>query len=101
MQENRGKKVLLDFYADWCTSCKELEHNTFADTEVADALQEYVLIQADVTTNTDEEKLLSKKYGVFGPPVMIFFDKEGNSIDAKKLIGYKPPREFLEHLQRS
>ena len=82
-------------------SCKELEHNTFSDTEVADALQEYVLIQADVTANTDEEKLLSKKYGVFGPPAMIFFDKEENSIDAKKVIGYKPPQEFLDHLQRS
>ncbi len=101
MQENRGKKVMLDFYADWCTSCKELEHNTFSDTEVADALQDYVLIQADVTSNTQEEKQLSKKFGVFGPPAMIFFDKDGNNIDAKKLIGYKPPREFLEHLQRS
>jgi thiol:disulfide interchange protein DsbD len=101
MQANSGKKVMLDFYAEWCTSCKELEHNTFSDPAVATALQEYVLIQADVTSNSDEERALSQRYGVFGPPTMIFFDQDGNSIDAKKLVGYKPPEAFLEHLHRS
>ncbi|OIP53613.1 MAG: thiol:disulfide interchange protein, partial [Helicobacteraceae bacterium CG2_30_36_10] len=98
IKNSNGKKVMLDFYADWCTSCKELEHNTFSDDGVKKILGDYLLIQADVTANTKEEKELSKKFGVFGPPAMIFFDENGKSLKSKKLIGYKPAAEFIKHL---
>ncbi|MBU1657528.1 protein-disulfide reductase DsbD [bacterium] len=98
LKNSKGKKVMLDFYADWCTSCKELEHNTFSHSDVQKMLKSYVLVQADVTANSKSEKELSKKFGVFGPPSILFFDENGNNLTAKKLIGYKPPEEFLKHL---
>jgi thiol:disulfide interchange protein DsbD len=100
LQQNRGKKVMLDFYAEWCTACKELEHTTFADRAVRAALSEFVLVQADVTANTEDVKRLSKKFGIFGPPAIVFFDENGRNLDAKKLIGYKAPETFLKHLRR-
>jgi len=96
--ESEGKKIMLDFYADWCTSCKELEHITFADKRVKAALSEYVLVQADVTANTDEEKALSKQFNLFGPPALIFYDETGREIKEKRVIGYIPPEELLEKL---
>ncbi|MDQ7043708.1 MAG: protein-disulfide reductase DsbD [Sulfurimonas sp.] len=98
LAQNRGKKIILDFYADWCVACKEFEHNTFSDEAVKSALGSYVLIQADVTANSAEEKALSKKYGVFGPPAIIFFDEESREIKSKKIVGYKSPEEFLKFL---
>jgi len=90
---------MLDFYADWCTSCKELEHNTFANTDVKNALASFVLIKADITANGESEKALSKRYGVFGPPAILFFDEESKELKSKKVIGYKAPKEFLEHIK--
>ena len=98
LSESKGKKVMLDFYADWCTSCKELEHMTFSDPRVKEAWADYVLIQANVTENTDEEKTLSKRFGLFGPPALIFFDETGKELKSKKVIGYIPPEEMLEKL---
>lgn len=98
LSESKGKKVMLDFYADWCTSCKELEHITFSDQRVKAALAEYVLVQADVTANTDDEKALSKKFNLFGPPALIFYDEEGNEIKENRVIGYIPPDELLKKL---
>ncbi|MDF1876943.1 protein-disulfide reductase DsbD [Sulfurimonas sp. SAG-AH-194-L11] len=95
---NKGKKILLDFAADWCTSCKELEEITFADADVKAKMSEFVLVRADVTKNTQKEKLLSKKYGVFGPPALIFFDENGEVKKAKTIIGFIAPDEFLAHL---
>lgn len=95
-----GKKIMLDFYADWCTSCKELEHLTFSNAEVINALKEYVLIQADVTANTDEEKALSRHFGVFGPPAMIFFDEKGTELTKERIIGFLPPEELLKKLAK-
>ena len=99
LEKNRGKKVMLDFYADWCTSCKELEHNTFSNPEVKSALASFVLIQADITLNGEDEKALSKKYGVFGPPAILFFDENSNELKSSRVIGYKAPKEFLESLK--
>ncbi len=98
LQENRGKKILLDFAADWCTSCKELEEITFADADVKRKMSEFVLVRADVTANTEKEKALSKKYGVFGPPALIFFDEEGKVQKTKTVIGFIEPADFLAHL---
>ncbi|QSZ43100.1 protein-disulfide reductase DsbD [Sulfurimonas aquatica] len=98
LEKNRGKKILLDFAADWCTSCKELDHLTFGDEKVKNKMNEFVLIRADVTKNTDEEKALSKKYGVFGPPAILFFDKDSKLISSKTVIGFVDADTFLKHL---
>ncbi|WP_297484083.1 protein-disulfide reductase DsbD [Sulfurimonas sp.] len=99
LEKNRGKKIMLDFAADWCTSCKELDEVTFADADVRKKLSDFVLIRADVTKNGENEKALSKKYGVFGPPAIIFFDKDLQPIESKTIIGYEDPKEFLGHLR--
>ncbi len=100
LEQNKGKKIMLDFYADWCTSCKELENVTFVDAGVRAKMDSFVLIQADVTLNTQEEKALSSKYGVFGPPALIFFDEESNVLKSKTIIGFIEPKPFLEHLNK-
>ncbi len=98
LAKNKGKKIMVDFYADWCTACKELEEKTFSDERVKNKMDEFVLIQADVTQNKQEQKDLSKKYGVFGPPVIIFFDTNSEVIHAKTLVGFMEAKEFLAHL---
>ena len=98
LQKNKGKKIMLDFAADWCTACKELDEVTFADSRVRKKLSDYILIRADVTKNSAKEKALSKAYGVFGPPAIIFFDKDMQSIKSKTIIGFIEPDEFLKHL---
>ncbi len=100
LEKSKGKKVLLDFYADWCVSCKELEEITFADPAVKARMSEFVLIQADVTDNSDAQKALTKRFGLFGPPGIIFFDEEGNEMKGRELVGFKPPAEFLSHLNK-
>ena len=96
--ENKGEKIMLDFSAEWCASCKELDEITFADDRVKKELGAFVLVRADVTANTQAQKDLSKKYGVFGPPVMIFIDKESNVLKSKTIVGFIEPDEFLTHL---
>jgi len=98
LQKNKGKKIMLDFAADWCSACKELEEVTFADPRVRKKLSDFVLIRADVTKNTQKEKALSKAYGVFGPPAMIFFDKNLKPKKSKTIIGFVEPDDFLTHL---
>ena len=98
LAENKGKKIMLDFAADWCTSCKELEEITFADVNVKNALSDYVLIRADVTDNGEKEKAMSQKYGVFGPPALIFFDENIEVKSSKTIIGFIEPEKFIEHL---
>lgn len=100
LEANRGKKIMLDFSAEWCAVCKELDKKTFSNEAVKAKLSEYVLIQADVTENNQEQKELSKKYGVFGPPVLLFFDKELNVLESKTIVGFIGPEEFLEHLAK-
>ena len=98
LAKNKGKKIMLDFAADWCVACKELDEITFKNEDVKAKLSDYVLIRADVTENTDAQKAMSKKYGVFGPPVLIFFDEELNVINSKTIVGFIEPKDFLEHL---
>nr|WP_321268586.1 protein-disulfide reductase DsbD [uncultured Sulfurimonas sp.] len=100
LQKHKGKKIMLDFSAEWCTSCKELEDVTFADADVKKKMSEYVLIKADITQNNQEQKDLSKKYGVFGPPAIIFFDNNAEVIKSKTIIGFIEPQEFLTHLEK-
>ena len=98
LEKNKGKKVILDFYADWCTACKELEEVTFSNSDVKSKMDSFVLIQADVTANTEIEQALSEKFGVFGPPTLIFFDENSQVMDAKTIIGFIEPEPFLRHL---
>jgi thiol:disulfide interchange protein DsbD len=98
LEKNRGKKILLDFSAEWCTACKELESVTFSDPKVQEKMRDFVLIRADVTANGEKEKALSKAYGVFGPPVILFFDKKGKVIPSKTVVGFVEPADFLEKL---
>lgn len=98
LAQNKGKKVMLDFYADWCTACKELDEITFKDPAVIESLNDYVLVRADVTADSDSEKALTKRFNLFGPPAMIFFDESGKSIQGGDLIGYKDPQSFITHI---
>ena len=93
------KPVMLDFSADWCTSCKELEHITFKDPEVVKLLSHFTLLRADVTQNSDADKAMLKRYNLFGPPAMIFY-KNGKILKNHKTIGYKPPKTFVQILKK-
>lgn len=98
LNQSKGKKIILDFSAEWCAVCKELDKKTFSVEAVKTKMSEFVLIRADVTQNSDEQKALSKKYGVFGPPVIIFFDKDTSVISSKTVVGFMEADNFLEHL---
>ncbi|QQX84143.1 protein-disulfide reductase DsbD [Cupriavidus necator] len=95
-----GKPVLLDFYADWCVSCKEMEHMTFVDPRVRARLSEIVLLQADVTANNADDKALLKRFGLFGPPGIILFGADGRERPVR-VIGYQSANRFLESLERA
>ncbi|MGY6277766.1 protein-disulfide reductase DsbD [Methylomonas sp. MgM2] len=92
--------VMLDFYADWCVSCKEMETFTFTDRKVQQHLSGFVLIQADVTENNDEDQALLKRFNLVGPPGIIFFDPEGRERQSQRVIGYQDPAAFLQSLKR-
>lgn len=91
-----NKPVMLDFQASWCVACKELEEITFKDPRVIEKLKGFTLLRADVTKNSDEDKLMQKRFGVVGPPALIFWDKNSNEIKASQIVGYKNPEQFLE-----
>jgi thioredoxin:protein disulfide reductase len=93
-----GKPVMLDFYADWCVSCKEMERFTFSDPKVRERLDGMLLLQADVTANSDADKALLKRFALFGPPGIIFFDAQGREIKGLRVIGYQNADRFLKTL---
>ena len=99
--KEQKKFVLLDFYADWCISCKEMELNTFADPDVNQELQKFVLLQADVTKNTSENQALLKRFGLFGPPGILIFDLNSEELKDQRVIGYMPPQRFGERLKKA
>lgn len=96
---NSQKPVLIDFSAEWCASCKELEHITFPDAKVASLMRSFTLLKVDVTKNSDDDKVMLKRYNVFGPPAIIFYDKAGNEMKNYKTIGYKSPEVFSQILE--
>jgi thiol:disulfide interchange protein DsbD len=96
-----GQPVLLDFYADWCVACKEMERMTFSDPAVSAAMKKMRLIQVDVTDNNADDRALLKKYKLFGPPGIILFNGSGEEIAQGRLIGFMPADTFLQHLQRA
>ncbi|MBU3633985.1 protein-disulfide reductase DsbD [Polynucleobacter sp. es-GGE-1] len=98
--QQEKKWVLLDFYADWCISCKEMEVNTFTNPEVSKELKQLVLLQADVTANSPENQALLKRFGLFGPPGILIFNPNSEEQKEQRVIGYMPPQRFIERLQK-
>ena len=94
-----SQPVLLDFYADWCVTCKEMELLTFSDQEVTKVLKTYRLIQIDMTKNTADHQAILKQYGLFGPPAILFFDEQGQEKSSKRVIGFMKADRFLERLK--
>jgi len=95
---SEDKYVMLDFYADWCITCKEMEHKTFTDPGVHQMLSDVILLQADVTENDELDKALLKKFSLFGPPAILFFNKQGVEEKSHRLVGFMKIEDFLKHL---
>ena len=95
-----GRPVMLDFYADWCVSCKEMERFTFADPAVQAKLAGFTLLKADVTANSADDKALLARFGLFGPPGILFFDANGQEIKSVKVIGFQAASDFLRSLEQ-
>jgi thiol:disulfide interchange protein DsbD len=98
---SQGKTVMLDFYADWCVSCKEMEVLTFTDAGVQQALADTVLLQADVTPNDEQDKALYKHFGIIGPPSIMFFDSNGNERKNFRVVGFVPADKFSAHVKQA
>ena len=96
--QSAGRPVMLDFYADWCVSCKEMEHLTFSDPRVSARLDSLLLLQADVTRNSADDRALLKRFGLFGPPGLLFFDAQGHELVSQRVIGYQDAPRFLASL---
>jgi thiol:disulfide interchange protein DsbD len=95
IQQAQGKVVMLDFYADWCVACKEFEQYTFSDQRVRKLLNNAVLLQADVTQNNDDDGALLTRFGLYGPPGIIFFDPQGQEIKGATVVGFQDADKFL------
>jgi thiol:disulfide interchange protein DsbD len=90
-----GRPVMLDFYADWCISCKEMERFTFVDPKVRGRMARMLVLQADVTESTPEADELLKRFGLFGPPGIVFFGPTGVELERVRVIGFQPAEKFL------
>ena len=95
-----GQPVMLDFTAEWCISCKEMEEYTFPDAGVVGALEPFLLLRADVTDNDDDDRALLQRFSSFGPPTIAFFDRSGFERSNFKLVGFVPAEQFREHVTR-
>ncbi len=96
-----GRPLMLDFYADWCISCKEMERYTFSDPGVQQVLSQAVLVKADVTANDDDAKALLRRYGLIGPPAILFFTPQGEERRPYRLVGFLEAERFREHARRA
>ncbi len=95
IEQSQNKYVMLDFYADWCISCKEMERFTFTDAKIKSKLKDVVLLQVDVTAGTLDDDVLLKHFKLFGPPGILFFDRHGRIIPDARVIGYQSTEDFL------
>ncbi|BCG62527.1 MAG: thiol:disulfide interchange protein DsbD [Methyloprofundus sp.] len=96
--QQQGKPVMLDFYADWCISCKEMEAYTLSNPEVQQQLARFVLLQADVTANNTEHQALLKSFNIFGPPAILFFNNSQQEQEEARVLGYQDAGTFMRHL---
>ncbi|MDG6779061.1 protein-disulfide reductase DsbD [Thiomicrorhabdus sp. zzn3] len=98
---SKGQPVMLDFYADWCVSCKEMEALTFTDKKVQASLKGVTLLQADVTANDETDKALMKQFGIIGPPAILFFNAQGEEQKAQRVVGFKDAESFNQNIQQA
>lgn len=98
LAQHPGKLVMLDFYADWCVSCIEMERFTFTDARVKDKLDQMVLLQIDVTANNANDRAMLKRFNLFGPPGIMFFDRNGRELASRRVIGFQNADKFLQSL---
>jgi thiol:disulfide interchange protein DsbD len=97
--QRAGRPVMLDFYADWCVSCKEMERYTYTDATVRSRLSGALLLKADVTRNSAEDRELLRRFSLFGPPGTLFFDAAGREVGAARVVGFQDRARFLQTLQ--
>ena len=100
LAENNKPLVMLDLYADWCVACKEFEKETFSDLSVQKAFGDMLLLQVDMTKNSEENRALMTKYKVLGLPTILFFNRDGKEIEGSRVNGFMPPVEFLQWIQK-
>lgn len=100
LAQSKGKTAMLDFYADWCVSCKEMEKLTFTDVRVKAKMDAMMLLQVDVTANNDDDKEMLKRFKLFGPPGIIFFNNQGAEIPDSRVVGFQNAEKFLQSLSR-
>ena len=100
LAENNKSLVMLDLYADWCVACKEFEKETFSDPSVQKAFGDMLLLQVDMTKNSEENRALMTKYKVLGLPTILFFNRDGKEIEGSRVNGFMPPVEFLQWIQK-
>jgi thiol:disulfide interchange protein DsbD len=100
LQGARGRPVMLDFWAEWCVSCKEMDQFTFSDARVQARLKDTLLLRADVTANNADDQALLRRFNLFGPPGIVFFDQVGREV-AFRVFGFQPPKQFLTSLDRA
>ena len=98
---SEGKTAMLDFYADWCVSCIEMEEYTFTEQVVHDVLANTVLLQADVTANDEQDQQLLQRFGVFGPPTIIFFNNRGAQVSGYEVVGFMEAEDFAAHVEKA
>ena len=100
LSENNKSLVMLDLYADWCVACKEFEKETFSDPSVQKAFGDMLLLQVDMTKNSEENRALMTKYKVLGLPTILFFNQDGKEIEGSRVNGFMPPIEFLQWIEK-
>ena len=100
LAENNKPLVMLDLYADWCVACKEFEKETFSDPSVQKAFGNMLLLQVDMTKNSEENRALMTKYKVLGLPTILFFNQDGKEIEGSRVNGFMPPIEFLQWIEK-
>ena len=99
LAKSRGRPLLLDYYADWCVDCVRMKKTTFRDPRVVEALAEFFCLQVDVTDASDVNgRALKQTYGVFGPPALLFFDRNGQEMTQRRLYGYLSAEAFLSQV---
>jgi thiol:disulfide interchange protein DsbD len=101
VKDAKGQAVMVDFYADWCVTCKEMEKYTFADPAVQALLRNAILVKADVTTTNAETKALLKQFQIVGPPAILFFNKNGEELRPFRQVGFMPAAAFAGHLSKA